>query len=129
MRALQLQVLAGRYAVARLTAADPRPRWADGPGFTSVTRTTDELSVVCDEARVPGEVSCERGFRCLKVAGPLAFSEIGVLAALAQPLADAGISIFAVSTFDTDYLLVRGSDLPAAAIALRSAGHQISDEP
>jgi hypothetical protein len=125
---LTLQRLAGVYAVCRMEAGAP-PEWAlaalrDGP-FASLTRTPDELSLVCAEMQVPPGVRCERGFACLKVAGPLDFALTGVLAGLAAPLAQAGISLFAVATYDTDYLLVRQADLDAAVAALRAAGHSV----
>ena len=100
------------------------PAWATGP-FVSVTRTADELSVVCPEDVVPSEVRAERGWRCLRVAGTLDFSMAGVLAALVGPLAAAGVSVFAVSTFDTDYLLVKDQDLRRAVDVLRNAGHAV----
>jgi hypothetical protein len=121
---LTLLLLPGTYAVCRLPTDDTVPPWAAGP-FLSVTRTADELSVVCGEDAVPAGVRCERGFRCLRVAGTLGFGLVGVLAALLEPLAGAGVSVLAVSTFDTDYLLVREADLGRAAEALRAAGHRV----
>ena len=116
----ELRLLAGRYAVCRL-AAD-----ADVPAaFFSVTRTADELSLVCAEQQAPEEARCERGWRIFQVAGPLEFSLTGVLAAIAAPLADAGVSIFAISTFDTDYVLVKEDDVAKAVEALRAAGHRV----
>lgn len=120
---LALSLLPDRYAVCRLAPDAPRPRWAAGP-FCSVTRTAAELSIVCPEAAVPPDVQAERGWRVLQVAGPLEFSLTGILVSLAAPLAAAAISIFALSTFDTDYLLVRDTDLPRALETLRAAGHR-----
>jgi hypothetical protein len=122
---LRLQLLAGRSAVCRLEPDSPLPDWAVGAGLSSITRTDDELSVVCAEENVPADVRAERGCRCLKVAGPFAFSEIGVLASLTEPLARAGVSLFAISTFDTDYLLVKQENLEKARAALSAAGHQV----
>lgn len=122
---MKLSVSAGRYAVCRLEADEPAPAWAEGAGFVSVTRTADELSVVCREERVPAETRAEHGFRLLKVAGPLDFALTGVLASLSGALAGAGVSLFAVSTFDTDYLLVRETDLDRALEALAEAGHEV----
>ena len=93
--------------------------------FCSVTRTEDEISVVVPEEVVPATWQTERGWRCLKVHGPLDFSLIGVLASLTVPLADAGISVFALSTYDTDYLLVRAADLDKAKGVLTACGHAI----
>lgn len=94
----------------------------------SVTRTPDELSVVIAESAVPPEVRAEREWRALKVAGLLDFGLVGVLASLTAPLASAGVSVFVLSTFDTDYLLVRDPDLPRAVAVLRDAGFTIEEE-
>jgi hypothetical protein len=91
----------------------------------SVTRTDEELSVVCEEQFVPEGVQKQGDFRCLKVAGPLAFAMTGVIAALAAPLAEAGISLFPLGTYDTDYLFVRRSETRLAVAALQQAGHQV----
>ena len=116
----ELRVLPQRYAVCRLAAG------ADVPaGFFSVTRTADELSVVCAEGEAPGGAKCECGWRMLQVVGPLEFSLTGVLAAIATPLANTGVSIFAISTFDTDYVLVKEESLVKAVGALRNAGHRV----
>jgi hypothetical protein len=124
-RKLRLHLLAGRFAVCRLEGDSALPDWALRAGFVSITRTDDELSIVCAEENVPADVRAERGWLCFKVAGLFAFSEVGVLASLTEPLARAGISLFAISTFDTDYLLVKADDLSHAAETLTSAGHQI----
>jgi len=123
----RLTLLNGRFAICRLDAGSDVPRWAVGGAFSSVTRTDDELSIVCEEARLPSGLAAERGWRCLRVAGPLAFSEIGVLSSLTGALAEAQVSVFAISTYDTDYLLVREADADPAVVALRSAGHEVSD--
>ena len=116
----ELRLLAGRYAVCQLAADAEVP-----PAFFSVTRTADELSVVCAEEQAPEGARCESGWRILQVAGPLEFSLTGVLAAIAAPLAEAGVSIFAVSTFDTDYVLLKETDVATASAALRDAGHRM----
>ncbi len=122
---LTLSFLPDRYAVCRLGGDDPVPDWACSRGFVSITRTQEELSIVCLQDSVPADVSCRRDWRCLKVAGPLDFSQTGVLASLAGPLADAGIPIFVISTYDTDYLLVPESRATRAAEVLMDAGHQV----
>jgi len=124
-RRFDLTLLPERFAISRLAANVPIPNWATQGSFFSVTRTGDELSVVCELSHVPVGVQSQAGWRVFKVHGPFALSETGVLSALAAPLAKARISLFAVSTSDTDYLLVAGATLSAAIIALEQAGHTI----
>ena len=127
-RRFQVTVLPGFFAIVRLAADAPLPSWASAGDFFSVTRTSDELSVVCLANQVPSSPTAETGWRALKVQGPFALSEIGVLAALAAALAHAKVSVFAISTFDTDYLLVSDKSLDAAIVALRAAGHSVVDD-
>jgi hypothetical protein len=117
---MNVHVLDGTLAVCRLPASDRVPSWALElhEGLVSITRTPDELSIVCPEEAVPPEVQAQWGFRALVVPGPIPFSATGVLAGIAAPLAAAGISIFAISTYDTDYVLVREPDLERAQSAL-----------
>src|SRR5216684_7282509 len=124
-RHLELSLLPERYAISRLAADAPIPAWATQGPFFSVTRTGDELSIVSELSLVPIGVQSQSGWRVLKVHGPFVLSEIGVLAALSAPLAEAKISLFAVSTFETDYLLLASQGLPAAIAALERAGHSI----
>jgi hypothetical protein len=124
-RRLELTLLAERFAISRLAADAPIPNWATRGSFFSVTRTGDELSVVSELSLVPVVVQSQPGWRVFKVHGPFVLSEIGVLSALAAPLAEARISLFAISTFDTDYLLVAAETLSAAITALGRAGHTI----
>lgn len=124
-RHFELSLLPERFAISRLSADAPVPVWATQGSFFSVTRTGDELSIVTELSRVPATVKSQSGWRVLKVHGPFVLSEIGVLSALASPLTDAKISLFAVSTFDTDYLLVASETLSAAIVALERAGHTI----
>ncbi len=123
---LTLSLLKGRFAVCRLAPGDEVPAWANGGGFTSVTRARDELSVVCAEGAVPDGTRCERGWRAFQVEGPLDFGLTGVLASVLVPLAEAEVSIFAVSTFDTDYVMVRAECVERAMTALAAAGHRVS---
>src|SRR5712691_13533599 len=125
-RQLELTLLPDRFAISRLAADAPIPGWATQGAFFSITRTRDELSVVCELSRVPLGVQSHPGWRVFKVHGPFVLSEIGVLSALAAPLAAAEISLFAVSTFDTDYLLVASETLLAAVAALERAGHTVN---
>ncbi len=123
---LSLFLLKGDFAVCRLKQDAPQPDWGQQGQFYALVRTPDELSIVCAERFVPPGVPCERGWSCLGVAGPLDFSLVGILASLSASLAQAGVSLFAVSTFDTDYLLVKTRDLEKALAALSAAGHRIT---
>lgn len=124
---LDLDVVGPELAVCRLAPDAVLPDWVDldTPGPVSVTRTPDELSLVLPQDRVPGEVTAERGWRAMAVRGPLDFSLVGLLAGLTAPLADAEVPVFALSTHDTDWLLVRTRDLPDAVAALEAAGHRV----
>lgn len=121
---LTLDILEGRLAVCRLARNHKLPHVPSGP-LVSLTRTEDELSLICMESEAPEGARVERGFRALKVRGPLGFSWTGILASLATPLARAGISILSIATYDTDYILVREVDLAKAVDALRLAEHKV----
>jgi hypothetical protein len=123
---MKVTLLAGRYAVCRLTSPSEVPKWAAGGTFYSITMTPDELSIVCEEGRVPPDVRCEPGWVALELEGPIPFETTGVLASLSAAIAGAGISLFAVSTFDTDYVLVKADKAATALSALRSAGYSIA---
>ena len=117
---LTLSILPERIAVCRLAPDTPFPVWAVAhAGFISISRTSDELSIVCPEAQVPAGIKAEKGWRVFKVEGVLDFSLTGILATLLQPLAEHQISIFAISTFDTDYILVKEEKLTDAIAALK----------
>jgi uncharacterized protein len=129
---LALRVLPGELAVARLAPDAPIPPWAslapDAPGaLRAAVRTAAELSIVCPDPDVPGAVRAERGWRALVVAGPLDLALTGILAGIAAALADTGVAIFAVATYDTDYVLVRSARLGDAVAALRAAGYDVTD--
>jgi hypothetical protein len=123
---LSLTVLQPLLAIARFPPQSGLPWWAATSSFLSFTRTPDEDSLVCEEARVPEGETAQRGFRAMRVNGTLPFHLTGVLASLTTPLADAAVPVFVVSTYDTDYLLVEESVLPKAIEALRKAGHTVS---
>jgi hypothetical protein len=122
-----LIVLPHNFAVCKLGADAVIPPWAIEGEFFSITRTADELSVVCREDSVPEGIHCERDWRCLRVAGAMPFSIVGVVAELTAALAEAGISVFVVSTFDTDYLLAKKKDWTMALDALRNGGYTIHE--
>lgn len=126
MHSLSLIVQDEFLAICRLSPDEASPAWATVGGFCSITRTSEELSIVCpDDRRIPEGVRCERGWRVIRVAGTQPFTLTGVLSSVLEPLARAGISIFAISTFDTDYVLVKSESLEAAIATLREAGHSI----
>ncbi len=124
-RFLTLSLLLDEYRILRLAPDAPVPAWATVSAFLNITRTCDELSIVCVAEHVPVTERTATEWRILKVHGPFQFDEIGVLASLSTPLATAHIGIFVVSTFDTDYLLVQSKDLRRAIATLQSAGHTI----
>ncbi|MBI5565893.1 MAG: ACT domain-containing protein [Chloroflexi bacterium] len=121
---LTLSVLPESLMICRLDQAAAIPAWATGD-FISITRTSDELSIVCNERDVPPGVKTDRNWRALKIEGPLDLSLTGVLASIAVPLAEAKINLFAISTFDTDYVLVKAHRVAEAIGVLRSAGHRV----
>ena len=127
-RHLHLTILAGEFAVCRLSPESATiPTWAFAGHWYSLTRTDDEVSVVCPAQLVPDGVQAERDWCLLRLTGPFPFDMTGILAAVLVPLAAAGIPIFALSTFDTDYVLVKSPDLASATDALRNAGHRIDE--
>jgi len=128
-RQLELTLLPHRYAIFRLPAhEEPSLDWlkfGDGAAFVSISRTPDELSGVCEESRLPANVTAQRGRRLLRVKGPLDFALTGILASLTGPLAEIAVSIFSISTYDTDYLLLAEHDLERGIAVLERAGHTV----
>jgi hypothetical protein len=124
---MQLLVLPETFAICRLTPDQNIPQWAlMHKNLLSITYTAEELSIVCLANAVPAEVQCEKGWKALKVQGPLAFTLTGVLASLTTPLAAGKIPLFALSTFDTDYLLLKQHHLPRAKQILEQYGHMVA---
>ena len=123
---MTLKAMPERLAVCRLEPGSPLPTWAIAGAFRSASWTQEELSIVCEEALVPPGVKAERGWRALKVEGPLDFALTGILLMIAEPLARAGISLFAISTFDTDYILVKSAAFLEACAVLSECGHSIT---
>lgn len=119
---LTFTLLPDQFAIARLPASEQTPAWATG-AFVSITRTADELSIVCPN--IPAGVEADRGWRCLELEGPFALTETGVAAEFTSLLARASVSVFVISTFDTDYVLLKDERLEAAKKALREAGHVV----
>ena len=121
---MDLELLPAELAICRLDPGVPFPSWVRGD-LIAVVRTSEELSVVCDAGALPEGLDCSRGWRAVRVAGTMDLSLTGVLAKLLAPLAEAEVPIFAVSSFDTDYVLVRGERLEQARAALEAAGHRL----
>jgi hypothetical protein len=122
---LTLTLLPGTVAICRLDANSGIPSWACTGDFFSITRTAHELSIVCPQENVPSGIRREKGYRCFKVNGPLDFALTGIIASLYMVLAQEGVSVFLVSTFDTDYLLVKQEQTKKAIVALSEAGHHV----
>jgi uncharacterized protein len=124
---LPLSALAAPLALCRLAASDPIPAWtAHARTFLTISRTPTELSIIADESAVPADVDAQRGYRVLRVEGPLPLDLIGIFAAIAAPLAAAKVPIFPIATYDTDYVLVAEHHFERAVRALESAGHRVS---
>jgi uncharacterized protein len=124
-RSLRFRKLRGRYAIVRLAPDAPVADWATKGEFTSITRTADELSIVCPTENLPAEVHSPHRWVCLKLDGLFPFELTGVLLSFIEPLSNNGIPIFAISTFDTDYVLIQEQFLDRALVALKEAGHEL----
>jgi hypothetical protein len=123
-----LELMSDEYAICKLPPHAVVPSWLAPSAFHCVTRTLDELSVLCLAAQVPASVQQAGGWRLLKLQGPFSFTEVGVLAGVLEPLAAARVSILAVSTFHTDYVLVQTEDLTRARDALLAAGYKFTTQ-
>jgi hypothetical protein len=124
-RRLSLTLLPESMAICRLDAAEPLPVWATAAPWWSITHTSDELSVVCVESCVPAGVTASRGWRALRFAGPLPLDQTGILSSVSAPLAAEHISVFALATYDTDYVLIPSAQRTAAIAARERAGHSV----
>ncbi len=125
MKKLNLSLLPHMYAVCQLHPDKHIPYWSLLGDFVSLTRTHEELSIVCQQDNVPDDIEAERGWRCLQVQGAFDFSATGVHASLAIPLAEAEISVLAIATYATDYLLIKEQNVERALKVLEQAGHHI----
>jgi uncharacterized protein len=124
---LKLSLLPDLLAVCRLEPGQEMPAWSTAGDFSSVSRIREELSVICASNSVPENVRASRGWRAIKIEGPLDLDLVGILVSVAVPLAHAGIGILPVGTFDTDYILVRDRQLGEALKALRATGFHVSE--
>jgi len=117
----------GTYAIVRLAPDAPAPQWATKGLFTSISRSVEELSIVCPAENLPQDVETQHRWQCFKLEGPFPFSMTGVLLSFIEPLSSNGIPIFAVSTYDTDYVLIQEEWVGAALTALQNAGHELEN--
>jgi len=124
---LTMKLLKEKYGVCRLNKNDLIPEWAQNCDFFSITKTCDELSIVCSQDDIPNDIQFEKDWKILKIEGPLDFSLIGILASISTILAQKGISIFAISTYDTDYILVKNKDIRNAIDSLVKERYEIID--
>ena len=124
-RHLKFRRIAGSFAACRLPANAVVPDWATRGAFTSVTRSAKELSIVCPVENVPSGQKHDAPWICFELVGPFDFSQVGILSSFIGPLAESGVPIFAVSTYDTDYVLIRKDSAEAALGALKAAGHEL----
>ncbi len=122
---LKFRQLAGKFAVCRMSSDAPIPAEIPPASFVSITRTEEELSIVCSIDHAPQDAKCEAPWSCFKLEGPFPFQLTGVLASFLDPLAEGGVPIFAVSTFDTDYVFVKEQLTETALKVLRDAGHEM----
>lgn len=125
VKKLSLSLLPHKYAVCQFHPDKHIPYWALLGDFVSLTRTNEELSIACQQDNVPDDIEAERGWRCLQVQGAFDFSAAGVHASLAIPLAEADISVLAIATYATDYLLIKEKNVERALWVLEQAGHYI----
>jgi hypothetical protein len=122
---LTMKLLREKYGVCRLDKTELIPIWAQNSNFFSITRTSDELSIVCSQNNIPNDIKCEKEWRILKIEGILDFSLVGILASISAILAQKGISIFAISTYDTDYILVKNKDIDNAIDSLINERYEV----
>ena len=123
--ALKFRWIEGSFAICQLPPASPVPDWATKESFLSITRTVEELSIVCPQESLPQEVKADKGWVCFKLEGPFPFSQTGVLLSFIQPLSENAVPIFAIATFNTDYVLIKEEFAGMALAVLRQAGHEI----
>jgi hypothetical protein len=123
---LKFRKLAGTYAIVHLASSAAVPSWAMKGEFTSVTRTTDELSIICPTQNLPPDVTSSHRWISLKLEGPFPFSQTGVLLSFIEPLSTNHIPIFAISTYDTDYVLIQQEFLESSLKILTAGGHEIA---
>lgn len=124
---IEFEILSGAFSVCKLNPTEQIPAWLSKSSFSSITKTVDELSIVCEQGLVPTDVEAERDWVGLRIVGTIAFSQTGVISSITSPLAEAKISVFAISTFNTDYLFIKKENQEEAIITLKSNGLVVSE--
>jgi uncharacterized protein len=122
---MRFTTLRGPYAICKLHSAAAIPSWTANGTFSSITLTSNELSIICEEAHMPPGTKAERGYSCLRLEGPFDFQAVGILESFLAPLAQSGVPIFAVSTYDTDWIFIQEKHWTAALSVLVDAGHEL----
>jgi len=125
---LNLKLLKDKYSVCRLNKDDEIPKWIFNEEFFSITKTEDELSIVCLQDKIKEDIKCERDWKILKIEGPLDFSLIGILSKISTLMANNNISIFAISTYDTDYILIKEESIDKAIEILENNNYNINNK-
>lgn len=128
MRQLQMSLLKDIFGIYALENSAPIPDWAAKASMCSITRTKKELTIVCPQSIIPAESDCDSNWRCFRIDGSFDLNEIGVISCISAPLAEAGISIYVVSTYDTDYFLIKDNAAEKAIAVLTEDGHKIIRE-
>jgi hypothetical protein len=122
---LLIRLVDAEYAITRLNIGSPLPEWLPGAGFWAVSSSREEMTLVCRAARIPSSIQSSGGWRCFRIEQHFNFDVPGILASVLTPLSEAGVGIFANSTFSTDYIFIIGSDLDKAVAALEAHGHEL----
>ena len=125
-RKLKLSLLEEKYGICTLPKDAPIPHWVSKESLVSITRTGKELTIVCKQDIIPSKLQSDLNWRCFKIDGSFDLSQIGVISSISSPLADAGISIYVISTYDTDYFLVKDDNLEKSISVLSNFGHSIT---
>lgn len=123
---MKLCIVPGDYGVARLPAMADIPDWINGPGFSAIVRSDDELTLVCAQERIPASVTAQRDWSCFRSVGPFGFDEAGILRTLIAPISDAGIGVFVLCTFDGEHIMCPQADFARAQDVLRENGHEFA---
>jgi len=127
MSSIKLQIVSGLFGIAQLAPDDPLPSWFDGPGFSAMSRASDELTIICAQDRIPDTATVSANWRCIRSVGPFAFDQSGIVLSIIEPLSSRDIGVFVVCTFDGEHIMVSDDDWEASQAILTAAGHVFQD--